>query len=497
VSTLLVTYDADAGELLSAALQRAQIRVLWVEDLESAIGSYESFDPLVVVVDTGLAGFANLVERIRNDRPWLRVFLLEEPDAPVYRTGLPALRKPFDVAELAPLLAREVEAAQLDRDRRRLERRTDQLVEREKDLTRELEHAERLAAIGRIAASMAHEINNPLAVVQSSSIYVREMAEQLGQRELLECASDIELAVDRISTFVQHICGFARRERPHLSEVSAEQAVDVAMRLVVPRARSRHVTVETQETCSVLVPHDPPRLAQAILNLLSNAIDAAGSGGRHVSLRMTSHADCVVITVDDDGPGISSEMQGHLFEPFATTKPHGQGTGLGLSITKQIVEDHGGEISLRPHPTHPGTRAEIVLPILDTQRFSLLVIGEDLLVQRALVSALRTEGFPVESSVGLSGEVPNLAHPPSVVIVDAPTPQDAQGSAIDLLRQRLPNSKFLAIVDSLASGDSVADEMLVRPWSRQQLLSAVRRLCLTARPHSQSLSSPSRTATQR
>lgn len=480
--TLLVTYDDDAGELLSAALERANQTVLWLEDLETAASSFEDFDPLVVVVDTGFAGFANLVERIRSDRPWARVFLLEEPEAPVYRTGLPVLRKPFDVAELAPLLAREGEAAQLDRDRRRLERRTDQLVEREKDLTRELEHAERLAAIGRIAASMAHEINNPLAVVQSSSIYVREVAEQLGQSELLECAADIELAVDRISTFVQHICGFARRERPHLSEVSVEQAVDVAMRLVAPRARSRQVKVEIKETSSILVPHDPPRIAQAILNLLSNAIDAAGAGGRHVTLQMTAHDDCVVITVDDDGTGISSEMQGRLFEPFATTKPHGQGTGLGLSITKQIVEDHGGEISLRAHPSHIGTRAEIVLPILDTQRFPLLVIEEDALVQRALVHALKTEGFPVESTTDPGGATAAPIQPPSVVILDTPAPLDAQNLLFEIVRSRYPNAKLLAIVDSVIQRSSIADDVLARPWNRQQLLGAVRKMCLTARP---------------
>jgi signal transduction histidine kinase len=482
VSTLLVTYDGDAGELLSSALERAHQKVLWLEDLDAALAQYEAFDPLVVVVDTGFAEFANLLEQIRTDRPWLRAFLLEDPDAPVYRTGLPVLRKPFDVAELAPLLAREVEAAQLDRDRRRLERRTDQLVEREKDLTRELEHSERLAAIGRIAASMAHEINNPLAVVQSSSIYVREVAEQLRQPELLECAGDIELAVDRISTFVQHICGFARRERPHLSEVSLEQAVDVAMRLATPRARSRQVTVEIKETCAALVPHDPPRLAQAILNLLSNAIDAASTGGHHVSLLITSHDDCVVITVDDDGPGVATEMHGRLFEPFATTKPHGQGTGLGLSITKQIVEDHGGEISLRPHPAHPGTRAELVLPILDTRRFPLLVIEEDALVQRALVSALRTEGFPVESSADTASSEASPAQPPSVVILDTPTPEDAHRSLIALIRHRYASSRLLVIVDSLTASESLADEVLVRPWNRTQLLSAVRKLCLTARP---------------
>ncbi|HMA96405.1 MAG TPA: ATP-binding protein [Polyangiaceae bacterium] len=488
MSTLIVTYDDDAGELLSAALERAQLKVLWVEDLDAAIRSYESFDPLVVVIDTGFTGFTDLVERIRADRPWARVFLLEDPDAPVYRTGLPVLRKPFDVAELAPLLAREVEAAQLERERRRLERRTDQLVERERDLTRELEHAERLAAIGRIAASMAHEINNPLAVVQSSSIYVREVAEQLDQPELRECAADIELAVDRISTFVQHICGYARRERPHLTEGSTEQAVDVALRLVAPRARSRQVVIEIVALCATQVPHDPPRLAQALLNLLSNAVDAASTGGRHVWLQLSSDEDCVAITVDDDGPGISAEMQERLFEPFATTKPHGQGTGLGLPITKQIIEDHGGSITLGDHPTHTGTRAAITLPFLDTSRFPLLVLEEDTLVQRALVNALRTEGFPVEAAAdfwGTEATTPRTA--PSIVIADVPAQVDEPNALVVGLRQHYPSARLLILVESLAIRVTGAEEVLTRPWNRQKLLSAVRRLCLTARSQQASI----------
>ena len=146
------------------------------------------------------------------------------------------------------------------------------------------------------------------------------------------------------------------------------------------------------------------------------------------------------------------------------------------------MEDHGGEISLRAHPSHGGTRAEIVLPILDTQRFPLLVIEEDALVQRALVNALKTEGFSVDSTTDPGGAVPNPIVPPSVVILDTPAPLEAQHLMVELVRTRYPNAKLLAIVDSLAARGAVADEVLARPWSRQQLLSAVRRLCLTARP---------------
>ena len=481
MSTLIVTYDDDAGELLSAALRRAKAEVAWVEDLEEAETLVPKLDPMVVVVDTGFAGFSAFVEQIRNERPWARVFLLEEPEAPIYRTGLPVIRKPFDVAELAPLLLREEEAGRLDRDRRRLERRTDQLVEREKDLTRELEHAERLAAIGRIAASMAHEINNPLAVVQSSSIYIREVAERVQHPELLECAADIELAVDRISTFVQHICGFARRERPQLSDASITQAVDIALRLVAPRAKSRHTTIEVNVTTASPVPHDPPRLAQAILNLLSNAVDAAGVGGQKVTLTISNNGEHLAIAVDDNGPGIAVEMTGRLFEPFATTKPHGQGTGLGLSITRQIVQDHGGKVSLGPHPTHPGTRAELLLPIFNSRRFPLLVVDHDALVLRALVSALRSDGFPVEAKSDVREAAAEVLTPPEVIILDAPTTESDGRDLVAQLHELFCEARILAIVDTHVRSPQFADAHLTRPWGRPELLSAVRKLCLSTR----------------
>lgn len=482
MSTLLVTYDGDAGELLSSALRRAHAEVSWVEDLEEAHAANVAKEPLVIVVDTGFAGFSSFVERLVADRPWTRVFLLEDPDAPVYRTGLPVLRKPFDVAELAPLLIREEEAARLDRDRRRLERRTDQLVEREKDLTRELEHSERLAAIGRIAASMAHEINNPLAVVQSSSIFIHEVAERVGHPELLECSADIELAVDRISTFVQHICGFARRERPQLSEVSVSQAVDIALRLVAPRARSRNCAIRVVATATTPVPHDPPRVAQAILNLLSNAVDAAASGGKHVTISVVDTGDHLTITVDDDGPGISREIEARLFEPFATTKPHGQGTGLGLAITRQIVEDHGGSVSLKRHPEHPGTRAELRLPIFNSKRFPLLVLDRDTLVQRALVSALKGDGFSVEASSDPDEAAKSILLPPAVIIVDTPMNETDGPKLTGTMRELFPEARLLAIVDTHRDCPPDADAHLTRPWGRQELLTAVRKLCLSPRP---------------
>ena len=231
-------------------------------------------------------------------------------------------------------------------------------------LERELEHEKRLAAIGRIAAGMAHEINNPLAVVRAANAYVAEVARATNDALLIETVEDVRLAVDRIGGFVSHVQGFARRERPTLTDAAVRESVRMALRLAKPRAAERRVEMVLETGSDVRLPHDAARLSQAVLNLVSNAIDAASEGAGHVWIRVVVDASSVRIQVDDDGPGVQGAIRGRAFEPFATTKPQGQGTGLGLAITRQIIDDHGGAVSLDPRPGGPGTRAEIVLPLV-------------------------------------------------------------------------------------------------------------------------------------
>ncbi len=230
-------------------------------------------------------------------------------------------------------------------------------------LERELEHEKRLAAIGRIAAAMAHEINNPLAVVRAANSYVAELARGTHDELLVETVEDVRLAVDRIGSFVNHVCGFARRDRPTLSDTSVRETVRMALRLAKPRAAEHRVEMALEPGLDLRLPHDPTRISQGVLNLVSNAIDAAAEVHGHVVIRLVSDSSSVRIQVDDDGAGIPESLRDRVFEPFTTTKQHGKGTGLGLAITRQIVDDHGGTILLRPGPSGTGTRAEIVLPL--------------------------------------------------------------------------------------------------------------------------------------
>ncbi len=345
-------------------------------------------------------------------------------------------------------------------------------------LERELEHAERLAAIGRLAAGMAHEINNPLAVIHASVAYIAESAERFDDPELEECLRDTRLAVERIGSFVQHVVGFARRERPQLSDARLTDAVDIAFRMVRPRARDRGVTVHVEAFGDVRVPHDPTRLAQALLNVLSNAVDAAATGGREVRVRALAGPDAVRIQVDDSGAGIDPAIAARLFEPFATTKPYGQGTGLGLAITKQIVDDHGGRIEIGPAGAG-GTRVEIRLPGLQTSDHRVLVVDEDPAVRRALAADLRREGFLV-AQAGMLGAARDelLARHTSVIVVDVRLPDAGSLDVVPTLRATLPAARIVVLApptERVAVGD--ADLVVPKPWDRAELVAAVRRLC--------------------
>lgn len=354
------------------------------------------------------------------------------------------------------------------------------ITERRK-LERELEHSERLAAIGRIAAGMAHEINNPLSVIQSCAVYFAEAADRFGDPELAESAADMEIAVERIRSFVQHVCGFSRRGRPQLTDTPIQTAIEVATRMARPRALDAGVTLDVSIEEAASVPNDSPRLAQAILNVLSNAIDAARAGGKHVWLSVVSEERQVKICVEDDGLGIADELRDRVFEPFATTKPYGQGTGLGLAITRQIMQDHRGSAHLGPRASG-GARAELILPKLVTSAHSILVLDSDPAVRRAVSHDFRREGFNVVSADAIEAAVFNEGDRLPSLVVSEVRLRDAEGiELVERIRALFPRACLLILTgDPARNALPGVTRVFGKPWNREQLMSAARRLCLEA-----------------
>ena len=144
-------------------------------------------------------------------------------------------------------------------------------------------------------------------------------------------------------------------------EVSLREVAERARSLVLAGRRSRVMVIIDPSVWPVNLETDPDRLVQVLVNLVQNAVDAVREGGSEVVVAAETQSDALVIEVMDDGPGLHPEMEGRLFEPFATTKPPGEGTGLGLYASHMLVETLGGRLELERRPER-GTVARLTLP---------------------------------------------------------------------------------------------------------------------------------------
>jgi PAS domain S-box-containing protein len=236
-------------------------------------------------------------------------------------------------------------------------------VTQARDMEKQMAQQAKLAHLGRIAATMSHEINNPLAVIQSCGLWLEQYSSTCDTPDLTEVASDLMIAVERISSFVKQITGFVRESPVNITSTPLSQTLELAFRMVRARAANKNVSIKFGDTVAAdeAVGHDPSRLSHAIINILANAVDAAADGGRNVWVSAKHEQNGVILNVEDDGPGVAPEIADRLFEPFATTKAFGHGTGLGLPLTREVVLQHGGSISLLPRESG-GTLARLELP---------------------------------------------------------------------------------------------------------------------------------------
>ena len=228
----------------------------------------------------------------------------------------------------------------------------------------QLVHSERLASIGRLAAGVAHEIGNPVTGIACLAQNLRE--EREGDDELEEISSQILDQTKRISRIVQSLMNFAHAGQQQRAEypVSLAEVAQDAIGLLSLNRNSTEVQFFNLCDPEHLAKGDPQRLAQVLINLLSNARDASPAGGA-IRVRSEVEEQSVVLIVEDEGTGIPQAIMDRLFEPFFTTKDPGKGTGLGLALVYSIVEEHYGQITI-DSPADPerqrGTRFRVTLP---------------------------------------------------------------------------------------------------------------------------------------
>ncbi len=235
-------------------------------------------------------------------------------------------------------------------------------------LDERLLQSHKLAAIGELSAGIAHEINNPLAIIRQEAEWMQLLLKKLGgadKKELEELQGSIHQIVqqvDRCTEITRNLLDFARKRDPVIQAVEVNRVIEDMTRLVEKEAKHNNISIVRQyDQALPVIYSDAPQLRQVILNFLTNATQAIGKDGLVTIATRLSGDDGVDIVISDTGCGIPEANLGKIFDPFFTTKPPGRGTGLGLSICHGIIQRLGGRIAVKSQ-VGQGTEFTITLP---------------------------------------------------------------------------------------------------------------------------------------
>jgi len=277
-----------------------------------------------------------------------------------------AVRGPVEIEQLGRSLNQmskqlETEKRELEEWATTLEKKVAERADEMKKINSQLFRSEKLASLGKLAAGVAHEINNPLTgILTNSSLLLEDLPADDPRRE------DVEVMVHetiRCREIVKRLLDFARQTKPQKRLADINALIENIILLVRNQTSFRNILIEKQLEAGlpeVLV--DPDQIQQVFVNVILNAAEAMPKGGTlTIKSAISVGGQQLVVTLADTGPGIPEEVRERIFDPFFTTKEHG--TGLGLSITYGIVEQHGGSISVESS-VGKGSMFVIQLPVL-------------------------------------------------------------------------------------------------------------------------------------
>jgi signal transduction histidine kinase len=231
----------------------------------------------------------------------------------------------------------------------------------------QVEYSNKMASIGRLAASVAHEINNPLAIVNEKAGLIKDLFTYKNiyakDERLVGLVDSILKSVKRAGTITKRLLAFARNLETSIGPVHVKDVLQEVLSFLGKEAEHRAISITLHVSPGIPVfESDRGKLQQIFLNVINNALAAVSDGGRIDIRAWEEGGGRLYISFEDDGCGISQEDLSHIFEPFFSTKANQGGTGLGLSITYNLVQEIGGVISVESE-LGQGTRFTIVLPL--------------------------------------------------------------------------------------------------------------------------------------
>ena len=229
-----------------------------------------------------------------------------------------------------------------------------------------IEYTSKMASIGRLAAGVAHEINNPLSIINENAGLLKDIVTMSDnfprQEKFIKHIGAITKSVERCSTITHRLLGFAKRIDTQIETIDLKILIQEVLGFLDKEAKHRNIAIAYHiEDFLPTIESDKGQLQQVFLNIINNSFEALNDGGRLDIKIETRDANRVAVTIADNGHGISEDDIGRIFEPFFTSKKK-QGTGLGLSITYGIVQKLGGEIKVKSK-VNEGTSFTVILPV--------------------------------------------------------------------------------------------------------------------------------------
>ena len=369
---LIIDDEHDILDVMRLALGDRGYRVTTASDGMTGLELCRQGSPHILITDIRMPGMTGIdvLKAAKQLNPEIEVIVctaFAEMDLAIQALQLDAsdfITKPISDHTLNLALAR---AKERYTSRKKLQDYAKFLEKQAADQA-QLLHQDKMMSLGRLAASVVHEINNPLSGILN---YIRLMSKILKDRPLKEEKIDkfeqyldlVESETARCSQIVSSLLAFSRKSLPAMGPVRIQELLQKCISLSRHKLELQNIALTTSFQPNVpAVQADANQLQQCIINLIFNAIDAMPKGGA-LDIETLYHADTALagIAIRDTGVGIAEDKLPHIFEPFYTTKQEGHGVGLGLSTVYGIIDHHNGRIDVRSRPGQ-GTTFTITLP---------------------------------------------------------------------------------------------------------------------------------------
>jgi len=364
---LLVDDEADFLSIMSERMKNRGMDVSTAASAKEAIemAEAESFD--AIILDLQMPGMDGLeaLKTLKANRPELQVIFLTghatvEKSVQAMKLGaMDLMEKPADLKTLAEKIKIAQAKKMILVEKQAEEKRKEQKIE-----------AGKLTSVGDLASGIAHEINNPIAIMVEEAGWLSDLLndEDLANPQNLEefrrALQQIKTQGGRCKEITHKLLFFAKKTDSRVRDVQINEIIGEIVSASEQRTRDSNINIVMQLNPELpKVAGSPSEMQQVLLNLINNAIDAIGSGGGSITISSRLEGENVTIDVADTGQGIPDGLTNRIFDPFFTTKPVGKGTGLGLSICYGIINKMGGDITVDSR-VGIGTTFHVHLPAL-------------------------------------------------------------------------------------------------------------------------------------